>query len=343
MKPVLLIGGHGITGRKTAQQLRLRHPHVPLAIAGRNLAAAEAFADELGNAVAYAADIGGNAADLGLPHGDFSAMSVFLMDETGDALRFASDHAIPYVAVTGGAFEMGLQFAIGMHAMNHCSVTIASNWFCGGALMPILALCGELSSVEAVTAGIVIDRNDGPSGPATRADFERILGTCTSMPLRSQGAYKWVAGDTGKEQYIGTGGRRLEGRPAVSIDAVAIGAATGARDVTVLETWGDSLSWTDEQLSSDEIVIEARGTAKDGSRVILRQEVVAARDAAPITAITIAMLLDRAGGLSSGVPLAQGIYTAERALDLAETVAWMKEAGIRFGPVSVRPVEPERL
>ncbi len=336
MKPILLIGGHGITGRKTAQQLRLRHPHVPLAIAGRNLAAARAFADELGNAVAYAADISGNVPDLGLPHGEFSAMAVFLMDETGDALRFASDNAIPYVAVTGGAFEMGLQFAIGMHAMDDSSITIASNWFCGGALMAILALCGELSNVEAVTAGIVIDRNNGPSGPATRADFERILGTCTSMPLRSQGIYKWVTGETGKANYIGTGGRKLEGTPAVSIDAVAIGAATGARDVTILETWGDSLSWLEEQLSSDEIVIEARGTAKDGSRVILRQEVVAPRDSAPITAITIAMLLDGAAGLSSGASLAPGIYTAERALDPAKAAVWMKEAGVRFGPVSIR-------
>lgn len=336
MKPILLVGGHGITGRKTAQQLRLRHPHVPLAIAGRNVAAAQAFADELGNAVAYAADISGNAANLGLPHGAFSAMAVFLMDETGDALRFASDHAIPYVAVTGGAFEMGLQFAIGMYAMNDCSVTIASNWFCGGALMAILALCAELSNVEAVTAGIVIDRNDGASGPATRADFERILGTCTSMPLRAQGIYKWVTGDTGKAHYIGTGGRNLEGTPAVSVDAVAIGAATGARDVMVLETWGDSLSWLEEGLSSDEIVIEARGTAKDGSRVSLRQEVIAPRETAPITAITIAMLLDEAAGLSSGVPLARGIYTAERAIDPAKAVTGMKQAGVQFSPVSIR-------
>lgn len=336
MKPILLIGGHGDTGRKTARQLRLRHPHVPLAIAGRNLAAAQAFADELGNAAAYAADIRGNVPNLGLPHGEFSAMGVFLMDETGEALRFASDNAIPYVAVTGGAFEMGVQFAMAMHAMDNCSVTIASNWFCGGALMPILALCGTLSSVEAVTAGIVIDRNDSQAGPATRADFERILGTCTSMPLRAQGVYQWVNGDAAKAHYTGTGGRKLEGRPAVSVDAVAIGAATGARDVSVLETFGDSLSWIEERASSDEIVIEARGTGRDGNALTLRQEVVAPRAHAPITAITIAMLLDKAAGLSSGTPLAPGLYTAERALDPAEAVAWMKQAGVRFGPVSAR-------
>ena len=34
VKPVLLIGGHGIAGRKTALQLRRRHPDLPLAIAG---------------------------------------------------------------------------------------------------------------------------------------------------------------------------------------------------------------------------------------------------------------------------------------------------------------------
>jgi len=336
MKPILLIGGYGITGQKTARQLRLRHPHAPLAIAGRNLGAAQAFADELGNATAYAADISGTVPNLGLPHGEFSAMAVFLMDETGDALRFASDHAIPYVSLTGGAFEMGMQLVMGMQAMSNCSVTIASNWFCGGALMAILALCDQLANVEAVKVGIVIDRNGGQSGPAAHADFERILGACRSMPVRAGGVYKWIAVDSGHVDYTGTGGRTLQGGPAVSMDAVAIGAVTGARNVSVLETWGDSLSWIETQESSDEIVIEATGTGRDGARITLRQEVVAPRDAAPITAITIALLLDKTAGLS-GALLAPGLYTAEHALDPTETVTWMKEMGVQFSPVSAMP------
>ena len=81
----------------TAKHLRDLHPDVPLAIAGRNLEAAQSHANELGNAVAYRVDIAGDEPDMGLPHGNFSAMGIFLMDDTGNATAFAGRHKIPKV------------------------------------------------------------------------------------------------------------------------------------------------------------------------------------------------------------------------------------------------------
>lgn len=209
MKPVLLIGGHGVTGRKTAEQLRLLQPDVPLAIAGRNLEAAQALADELGNAVAYQADLYGTLPDLGLPHGEFSAVVPFLMDDTGSALEFAGKHGIPYVAVTGGAFELGQQTAMALQVTNKCPVTIAGNWFCGAALWAVLALCSELVAVTKVKVGIVIDRNGSESGPAVAADFGRIMRSCATMPQRAEGHYRWVSAGEGQCAYLGSGARVL--------------------------------------------------------------------------------------------------------------------------------------
>lgn len=334
VKPVLLIGGHGIAGRKTALQLRRRHPDLPLAIAGRDLAAAQAWADELGNATAYRADLRGQAPDLGLPHGDFSAMATFLMDETGSALDFARRHGIASVTVTGGAFELGLQAVIAMQAAPDIPVVLGGNWFCGTALMPVLDLCARLARVDEVEVGIVIDRNGSKSGPATTADFERILGSCATMPQRIGGHYQWVSAQVGQRHYTGTGGRSLQGKPSVSIDAVTIAAVTGAKDVTVLETWGDSLSSLASGPACDEIVVEASGLDQTGQRVRVRREIVASRQNAPLTAIGVTLLLERAGGLG-GPALPPGLYFPEQALDPAAASAAMAEAGVEFSEIAL--------
>lgn len=333
VKPVLLIGGHGVAGRKTALQLRRRHPDLPLAIAGRDLVAAQAWAEELGNAMAYRADLRGDAPDLGLPHGEFSALATFLMDETGSALDFARRHAIGSVTVTGGAFELGQQAVLAMQAASTIPVVLGGNWFCGTALMPVLDLCTRLARIDEVEVGIVIDRNGSKSGPATTADFERILGSCATMPQRSDGRYQWVSAQAGLRHYTGTGGRRLEGKPSVSIDAVSIAAITGAKDVAVLETWGDSLSSLAGGPASDEIVIEACGIDRAGHRVRLRREIVASRQHAPLTAIGVALLLEQAGGLG-GATLPPGLYFPEQALSPAAACAAMAQAGVEFSEIA---------
>lgn len=334
VKPVLLIGGYGKTGRKTALQLRALHPDLPLAIAGRDLVAAQAFADELGNASAYKLDLWDNGDQLGLPNGEFSALATFLMDDTGRSMAFAKRHGFGSISVTGGAFELGVQVVTAMRAAADIPVVLAGNWFCGAALWPVLELCGSLDHVLSVTMGIVIDRSGGAAGPATTADFERILGACTSMPRRSNGRYEWASGTQGTQTYVGTGGRKLEGRLSVSIDAVTIGAITNAADVTVLETWGDSLSSLNGGNATDEVVIEARGLDASGREKILRQEIIASREKCPFTAVAVALLLEKMAGLR-GKTLPAGLYFPENVLDPADANHAMRAAGIEFGPVQI--------
>lgn len=332
MKPVLLVGGYGVTGKKTSLQLRKRFPDLPLAIAGRDLSAARAWAEHLGNAEAHHVDLGSGEEDLGLPHRKFSAMAVFLMDENLRAMSFAREHGIGYVGVTGGAFETGVLFAFAVHAAQRSPIVLAPHWFCGGAMMPALHLAQHFAQVSRLDLGILIDRNGAPSGAATKADFQRILGACSTMPVRTDWRVQWIAGDAGRS-YTGIGGRILQGSPSVSIDVASLGAACGADDVHVLETWGESLSFLAGNGASDEIVIEMRGTGPDGSRLHLRQELVASRERSPLTPLFIAMLVEEAAGLSRRPAPSPGVYTPERLLNPDYAVRRMEEAGVEFGAI----------
>ncbi|MER0242142.1 hypothetical protein AAHZ94_08915, partial [Streptomyces sp. HSW2009] len=62
---VLILGGSGQAGAATAALLRRWHPHLPLTIAGRDLARAEQVAAGLGAATAVTVDL--TRGDLGLP------------------------------------------------------------------------------------------------------------------------------------------------------------------------------------------------------------------------------------------------------------------------------------
>ncbi|MBW8808314.1 MAG: hypothetical protein JF591_05670 [Lysobacter sp.] len=97
LKPVLIIGGSGVVGAQGAQALRRLHPELPIAIAGRDLARAEAVAATLGHAQALRVDL--QRADLGLPEdAQFSAVVLFVKDDTLNSLKYAQRHGLPYVA-----------------------------------------------------------------------------------------------------------------------------------------------------------------------------------------------------------------------------------------------------
>lgn len=325
MKPLLLIGGHGSTGRKASRILRDRFPDRPVAIAGRDLAAAGEWAATLGNATALAVDL--TRSDLGIADGEgpFSGVVVFSADTHFSALAYAERHAIPYIGVTGGAVETGALFVMALAAAKRCAVVLAPHWFCGAATIPAVHLARSFRSVERIRVGILIDRNGAKSGPATTADFQRIESISQSMLVRRGGNLGWVGKGEGTAFYEGVGGRTLEATPSVSIDAASLAAACGAPDIEVLETWGDSASFLRGDIPTDEIIIDMSGIALNGAPLRVRQEITATREIAPLTANMIAMLVEAAEEL---VP---GVYAPEHILDPAQVVRRLADAGATFG------------
>src|SRR3546814_6357476 len=99
---VLLLGGSGSLGARTAAALRRSHPDLPLTIVGRDAAKAEALAAELGRAGTAVIDL--DRADLGLPeNARFSAVVVCLRDHSLNTMTYAQDQGLPYVPLSDAA------------------------------------------------------------------------------------------------------------------------------------------------------------------------------------------------------------------------------------------------
>src|SRR3546814_16497526 len=107
---VLLLGGSGSLGARTAAALRRSHPDLPLTIVGRDAAKAEALAAELGRAGTAVIDL--DRADLGLPeNARFSAVVVCLRAHSLNTMTYAQDQGLHSVPLSAAAFEIGHRVA----------------------------------------------------------------------------------------------------------------------------------------------------------------------------------------------------------------------------------------
>jgi hypothetical protein len=139
MSPVLIIGGSGVVGSETARTLRRLDPDLPIAIGGRDLAKAKAVAAEIGNAVATAVNLA--RPDLGQSsEASYSAVVVFVKDDTLNSLRYALAKGLPYLSVSSGTFEIGPEVALFIHNPDRSPVVLASQWLAGAAVFGLLAI-----------------------------------------------------------------------------------------------------------------------------------------------------------------------------------------------------------
>lgn len=322
-KPVLLIGGYGVSGRGISTLLRRRNPDLPLVIAGRSLEKAQALADELGGAQALAIDLDRPNFDAIDPN--IGVLALIAYDPSQRALAFASRAAAPYLCLSGAAFELCVDLVPGMLAARRMPMVTASNWFGGAVTLAALDVAQRFSRVDEIEIGIVIDRGGeaGGAGPATIADFERITSSCPSTLLRRGGQYQWVSAEASRAAFKRSDGVNVDGAGAVSYDVLSLGTATEADDIRVLEAWGLSASRAAGGPPSDEINIRMRGQGPNGAPLKVDQTIACPRDAAPLTVVTTTLLIERLAGLpgTGGVP-APGLYSSEH---LLTPQAFMKE------------------
>ncbi|MCK1446741.1 MULTISPECIES: hypothetical protein [unclassified Bradyrhizobium] len=109
LDPILLIGGSGVVGRHAARYLRAAAPGVPLLIGGRNLAKARKAAEEVGHAAGVALDLA--APDVGIGDQEVCAVAVLLRDEALSGFRFARRRSLPYIGISTGIEEIGIEVA----------------------------------------------------------------------------------------------------------------------------------------------------------------------------------------------------------------------------------------
>src|SRR6188508_1805911 len=98
--PILLMGGSGEIGQRTAKALRRQHPELPLLIGGRSGSKAQQVASGLGNAEAVIID--SRADDLGLGDRRIGAVAVFYADDRLAGLRYAHARGIGHLSISSG-------------------------------------------------------------------------------------------------------------------------------------------------------------------------------------------------------------------------------------------------
>lgn len=331
--PVLLVGGYGVTGKAVARLLHSRHPELALTIAGRDLKAASAFAEEIG---ANASSVNLANADTGLDGIKASAVVVLAKDAGLHGLSWARDMAVPYIALSSAAFEHGIDVTHALSKPQNAPIIFAGHWFAGAVVLAALALSADFDKVDSVVAGVTIDRNGESGGPASIADFARISRSSSATLARIDGVYVWETGDENRHLYRGASGELIDGNGAVSLDVASIGASLDVANVRVLESWGTSHHYTRTGIAADEISIEVKGK-RNGVLEIVRSVLTLPRTQTSLTAICIVLMLERALGLDGG-PLAEpGIYTPEIFMNPDSFLSLLREAGVVIDTTVARP------
>jgi hypothetical protein len=326
---VLIIGGSGIVGAKAAETLRRLQPDLRVTIGGRNVERAQAVAKEVGGADATKVDL--QRADLGLSdQARHSAIVVFVKDHTLNSLRYAQTYGIPYVSVSSGLYEVGPEMARFIHHPAKAPVLMASNWLAGAATFPALHFIREFESVDTIDIVAVLDEQD-MGGPAAFADFERLTKSAPNPAILKDGEFRWISGAEAERDVTDVDGKVVKAQTYSPLDVLSLSAATDAKSIRFDLVYGESASRRNGRPFSTSMVIEIAGRKKDGAQVRERHELVHPAGQAPVTALCVAVAVERLLGLAGGAPVAPGLYLPEVLIDPGYMVGRMQEFGMRFG------------
>jgi hypothetical protein len=326
-RPVLIIGGSGLVGAQTAKALRRLHPTLPITIGGRDLARASAVAKEVGGADAVQVDL--ERHDLGQPEGRaYSAVVVFVKDDTLNALKYAQAKGLPHVSISTGVFEMGPEVARFIQQPTSAPILLHSTWLAGATLLPALHFAREFKTLDSIELAAVLDDQD-VGGPAAHADFERLANVSSALLLQD-GKWRWVQGEDATRTFTGADGIQRQGQVYAPFDLLSLASATDARSIRFDLATGESATRRRGEPFSTEILFELTGVKLDGTRGRVRHELVHPAGQAPVTALGVAIAVERLLGLAGGPPVAPGLYLPHILIDPAYFLRRLEEFGTRI-------------
>lgn len=328
MNPVLIVGGAGVVGAQAARALRRLHPALPIAIGGRDLAKAQAVADDLGAAEAVVVDL--SRADLGQPQAKaYSAMAMFLKDETLRSLDYAQAKGIPYLSVSSASFEIGPEVAWFIRQPKRSAVLMASNWLAGVATFATLVFAAEFRALETIAISLLLDEKD-MGGPAAYADFERITQAATSAQILKDGHWLWATAEDATRPFEDAGGVEHLGQAYAPLDVLSLGAATDAHSIRVDLAVGESTARRRGAHFSTEIAIELTGLLGNGQPGRRRHMLIHPRGQGPVTAACVALGLERLLGLHGGAAVPPRLYLPDVLIDPVYALGRLQEFGLQI-------------
>lgn len=333
--PVLIVGGSGFVGAQAARVLRRLEPALPIAIGGRNLEKAGAVAREVGNASAVKVDL--DRPDLGLPGGrGFSAVAMFVKDDSLNSMKYAQAKGLPYLGISTGLFEIAPEVALFARRPASAPILMASHWLAGTVTLSVLHFAREFRSITSIAIGAVLDEED-IGGPAAYAELERMTTTSPNGLILADGKWRWVGGEGAARTFVTVDGAEVRAQAFGALDVVSLAAATDARSVRCDVAVGQTASRRRGEPFSTEIVVEIEGERSDGTIRRVRHEIVHPEGQAPMTALGVALAIQRLLGLAGGPPVAPGLYSPDVLLEPETVVRQLRELGTQ-----IRRVEPAK-
>ncbi|WP_434611180.1 NAD(P)-dependent oxidoreductase [Pseudomonas sp. R1-7] len=310
--PILLMGGSGAIGHHTARALRAAYPDVPLLIGGRDLEKAQRAAEQVGGAQAVVID--SSTDDLGLGDRAVGAVVVFYMDHALAGLRYAQQRGVPHLSISSGIFEIAPEIALYMHTPGASPIVLGYEWMAGATTVAALSIAREFGRIDAIRIDALVDEQD-TGGPTVASDFEHLSKMLPAALTRRDRSYVWREGDDSKTLFHALDGTAIEASGFSSIDVVGLAAATGAPNVQFNIGIGVSSSRRQGHPMSTEIIIELAGESLDGKPLRTRHAVVHPAGTAPLTGLSVAMLLERLLGLDGQPATPPGLYFPYQLLD----------------------------
>lgn len=167
---ILIAGGYGAVGERIAHALRQRHPQLPLIVAGRHPARAEALAQTLGHATTAHVDMEQSHPLNGLrPRAILAAVN----DPRDYLLLDAARAGIPYVDITRWTERVRAAGTRLAAESLTAPVMFASAWMAGVAAVMAVAAARRLTRVERINLAVLYSLKD-KAGPNSVEYMDRL-------------------------------------------------------------------------------------------------------------------------------------------------------------------------
>ncbi|MGE7471179.1 hypothetical protein ACQKLX_17170 [Bosea sp. NPDC003192] len=323
--PVLILGGYGSVGSRTARALRLLHPELPLVIAGRDTAKAQALAAALGHATSAPLDL--ERDDLGLPAELKPAVVLMAVrDLSLRTQRWAAGQGAAYVALSDGVFEVGPAIAGFIRQPQAAPVVLLGHSMGAVPALAALHAASEFERVDAIEVGLVFDPAD-PLGLASQKDMDRIGAIGPAPLVKSDGLWRWISAPQTERSYAGVDGREHHGATVGLVDVFSL-SASEAGSVRVDFAEGQTASTLRGEEPSHEVIIEIAGMRKDGRDGRFRWELVDPDGYAALSAKGIAVVIEGLFGLAGKPRPTSGLHLPETLVNTGHLMRRLAEFGI---------------
>jgi hypothetical protein len=322
--PVLVLGGTGIVGSRTVKILRQLHPDLPIAIGARDQGRCQALAAEIGNAEATPVDLG--RADLGLaPGASYGAVVAVLKENTLNPLRYAQCARLPYISMADGAFEISPAVARFIHRAG-APMMLASHWAAGMATFPALHFAREFRAVHSIAIAVFLDPEE-PVGEMAHEDVDQVVQNSPRPLLLDNGTWRWAGEGLAGRRVTNAAGEEIETSGMSVLDTVSLAAATDARSVRFDFGVAQSASHRRGAEPAHEMIIEIEGEHEDGSVGRLRVDIESTQGVSGLTALGVALGVERLLGLAGGAPVEPGLYFPESLIAPEYAMARLEKLG----------------